>query len=132
MSEFKLPPGTFPASRHDARIMLRVLMAALALAFGILLFMGYGRRPVVHRFGPLLVWALILAAVCIATIPFVMVGRLRQDLTFVLDEGELIRKKPGFPDVRIPLPQIQFLYEQSGCLVVAGGDPPLRVTVPPK
>ena len=136
MSEFKLPPRTLPAGRHDARIMLRVSMAGIVLAFGILFLLATDPHSVVHRFGPLLVWALVLIVVYIVATFFVVLRRelerSRQDLTFVLSEGELIRKRPRSPDVRIPLPQILFLYEQWGCLVVAGGDPPLRLEVPKK
>ena len=136
MPEFKLPPGILTSGRHGARVLLRVLIATFVLAFGMLFFIGYGQRSVVHRFGPLLVWPLILDVVCIAATFFVVLRReserAKHDLTFVLSEGELIRKRPKSPDVRIPLTQIQFLYEKLGCLVVAGGNPPLRLEIPKK
>lgn len=134
MGEFRLPPRTFPTRRHDARIVWLVSIGAVLLVLGILFFIGYGPRPVVHRVGPLLVWVLVLIVVFdIATVFLVVrrtLERVRHDLTFALSENELIRKRPGYPDVRISLSQIKSLYEQSGCLVVAGGDPQRKIAVP--
>lgn len=134
MGEFRLSPKTLPTRRHDNIMVALVSGGGLLLLFGILFFIAYGPHSIVDRVGPWLVWALVLIVVCAVATSFVGLRRsfqrVRHDLTFVLNQGELIRKRPGYPDVQIPLPQIKSLYEQSGCLVVTGGDPPRRIAVP--
>jgi len=134
VEEFKMPPRILPSRRHDNIMVGLVSVGGLLLVFGILFFIGYGPHSVVDRVGPWLVWALVLIVVCGVATSFVGLRRsfqrVRHDLTFVLNQSELIRKRPGYPDVRIPLPQIKSLNEQPGCLVVTGGDPPRRIAVP--
>jgi hypothetical protein len=134
MGEFKMPPRTLPTRRHGHIMVWLVSIGTVLLAFGILFFIGYGPHSVVHRVGPLLTWVLVLLILCAVGTNFVALRRsferVKYDLTFVLSQSELIRKRPACPDVRISLPQIKSLYEQSGCLVVAGGDPPRTIAVP--
>ncbi len=136
MREFKISARTFPTPRHDSRIMLLVSAAALALSFGILFFIGYAPGSLVHRLGPPLVWVLVLVILCTLATYILMLRRkwerVRHDLSYALDKDELTCKMPGRPDVQIALQQIQSLYEQSGYLVVTGGDPARRIAVPRK
>lgn len=136
MEEFRLPQRIFSSPRRDSRTMLWVSIPALVLSFIILFFIGYAPHSVVHRVGPPLVGVLVLVVLSTLGTYIVMLRRkferLRRDLTFVLEQDELVRKMPGRPDVRIPLLQIKSLYEPSGCLMVEGSDPPRRIAVPSK
>lgn len=111
-----------------------VTIGAILIVIGILLFIGYGPHSVVDRIFPILRWAIVLLILCALAIDFMAMRRTSQrvigELTFLLNENELIRKRPGHPDVRLSLSQIKSLYEQPGFLVVAGGDPPRRIIVP--
>lgn len=113
-----------------------VSIGAVVLMLGILLFIWYGPHSVVHHVGSLLGWAILLIVFCAVGVDLFMLRRtferMKCDLAFVLNQDELIRKKPGFPDARIPLQKVRSLREQSGCLVVAGGDPLKRIAVPEK
>ncbi|TAM81494.1 MAG: hypothetical protein EPN47_12110 [Acidobacteria bacterium] len=129
-----MPPRTLPTRRHDNIMVGLVSIGTVLLAFGILLFIGYGPHSAVHQTFPILKWAIVLLILFALATDFVAMQRIsqrvRHDLTFLLNENELIRKRPWFPDVRIPLQQIISAYEQSGCLVVAGGNPRRRIAVP--
>jgi hypothetical protein len=134
MGEFKLPRKTLPTRWHDVRMVWLVSIAGVVLSLGILFFIAYGPYSVVHRVGPLLVYLIALIVLCALGTDFVALRRtferVKCDLTFVLSQDELVRKSPGFPDVRISLPQIKSLFEQPGYLVVGGGDPPRKIVIP--
>lgn len=136
MEEFRLPQRTFPTRRHDNWVVALVSIGAVVLTLGILFFIGYGPHSVLHQVGPLLVWSIVVIVFCAVGVDLFMLrrtfDRVKSDLTFVLYQDELIRKRPGFPDVQVSLPEIKSLHEQSGCLVVTGGDPPRRIAVPQK
>ena len=134
MGEFRLPQRTFLTRRHDNWMVALVSIGAVVLALGILFFIGYGPHSVVHQVGPLLVWSILLIVFCAVGLDLFILrrtfDRVKYDLRFVLNQDELIRERPGFPDVRISLQKIRSLHEQSGCLVVTGGDPLKRIAVP--
>lgn len=136
MREFKMPPGTLPTRRHDNWMVGLVSIGAVLLGLGILFFIVYGPRSVVRPIFPILRWSIVLLILCDLATVFVAMQRIpqrvRHELTFLLNENELIRKRPGFPDVQISLPQFISLYEKSGCLVVAGGNPLRRIAIPKK
>lgn len=134
MGEFRLPPRALETRRHDNIMVGLASIGTILLAFATLLLVGYGPHSVVRRAFPILSSGIVLLVLSALVTVLVAMRRssqrVRHELTFVLNENELIRKRPGHPDVRLPLSQIKSLYNQSGCLVVAGGDPPLRVAVP--
>jgi len=134
MYEFKIASKTFPSRLRDASLVWLVSISAVVISLGILVFIRYGPFSVIHRVGPLLVWLLILVILCALGVDFVMLRRtferMALDLTFLLTEEDLIRRRPGYADVRIALSQIKSLHEQSGCLVVTGSDPARRIAVP--
>lgn len=136
MREFKMPPRTLPGRRHDSKFMLWVSLAALAVSFSILFLIANTPGSLLHRLGPPLVWALVLIVLGALGMYVVVMRRkferLKQSISFVLEQEELVRRIPARPDVRIPLPQIKSLHEKSGCLVVTGGDPVRTIAVPRK
>ena len=134
MYEFKIASKTFPSRLRDASLVWLASISAVAISLGILVFIRYGPFSVIHRIGPLLVWLLISVILGALGVDFVMLRRtferMKLDLTFLLTEEDLIRRRPGYSDVSIALSQIKSLHEQSGCLVVTGGEPARRIAVP--
>ncbi len=134
MYEFKIASKTFPSRSRDASLVWFVSISAVVISLGILVFIRYGPFSVIHRIGLFLVWLLITVILCALGVDFVMLRRtferINLDLTFLLTQEDLIRRRPGYSDVSIALSQIKSLHEQSGCLVVTGGDPARRIAVP--
>ena len=56
--------------------------------------------------------------------------KVKRDLSFELTDKDLIRRKAGWPDVRIGLQEIRALYEGQGWLVVESVEPIRRIAIP--
>jgi hypothetical protein len=56
--------------------------------------------------------------------------KVKRDLSFELTDKDLIRRKAGWPDVRIGLQEIHALYEGQGWLVVESVEPIRKIAIP--
>jgi hypothetical protein len=133
MTEFRVAPTASTQSR-DRWIRLIVWSAVLVLS-GITLFAVYGTHSVSRETNTALTWlaVLIVAGVIVgARFLAVRLGleRVERQLIFVLTDKDLVRRRSGWPDVKIAFPEINALYEQHGWLVVESSEPHRKIAIP--
>lgn len=56
--------------------------------------------------------------------------KLREDIVFLIDAREIMRLRPGWPDVRIALQEVHRLRETRKWLIVESGQPYTRIAIP--
>ncbi len=122
MSEFKVISDNKSFRKRERWTRLTLWGAAFALSC-ITLFAFYGANSASPELTTVLAWlaGLIVAASIVgANLVSYRQGmeRVKLDSSFELTDKDLIRRKAGWPDVRIGLPEIRALYERQGWLVV--------------
>ena len=135
MSEFRVISDEKSIRKRERSIRLVFWGAAFTLS-GVTLFAVYGADSASPQLNIALIW---LAGVIVAG---TIVGanllsyrqgmeKVKRDLSFELTDKDLIRRKAGWPDVRIGLAEIRALYEHpGGGLVVESVEPVKRVAIP--
>jgi hypothetical protein len=53
-----------------------------------------------------------------------------RQMIFVLDGDEVVRKRRGYPEVRIPFSEIDTLSEELGWLIIKSAEPRRRIAIP--
>jgi len=134
MSEFKVISDNKSFRKRERWIRLTLWGAAFALSC-ITLFAFYGANSASPELTTVLAWlaGLIVAASIVgANLVSYTHGmeKVKRDLSFELTDKDLIRRKAGWPDVRIGLPEIRALYERQGWLVVESVEPTRRISIP--
>lgn len=134
MSEFRVISDEKSTRKRERWIRLTLWGAAFALSC-ITLFAVYGARSASPELTTVLAWlaGLIVAASIVgANLVSYRQGmeKVKRDLSFELTDKDLIRRKAGWPDVRIGLPEIRALYERQGWLVVESAEPTRRIAIP--
>ena len=118
----------------DRRIRLISWSTVLLLA-GIALFALYGAHSASRQVNAALTWLAVLivvGAIVGARSLAVRLGlkRVQRDLVFELTNKGLVRRRSGWPDVRIGFSEISTLYERHGWLVVESVEPRRKIAVP--
>jgi hypothetical protein len=112
-----------------------ILWGAVLLLSCITLFAVFGARSASPQINTALAWlaGLIVAASIVgANLVSYRQGmeKVKLDLSFELTDKDLIRRKAGWPDVRIGLQEIHALYEGEGWLVVESVGPIRKMAIP--
>ena len=134
MSEFRIIPDEKSIRKREHWTRLLFWGAAFTLS-GVTLFAVYVARSASPQLTTALAWlaGLIVAGTIIGA-QFVSyrqgIEKVRGDLAFELTDKDLIRRKSGWPDVRIGLSEIRSLYERQGWLVVESVEPTRRIAIP--
>lgn len=134
MSEFRVIPDKKSFRKRERRTRLLFWGAAFTLS-GVTLFAVYGADSASAQLITMLAWlaGLIVTATIIGA-QFVSyrqgIEKVRGDLAFELTDKDLIRRKSGWPDVRIGLSEIRSLHERQGWLVVESVEPTRRIAIP--
>ena len=131
MSEFRVSSDK---ERRDHRTRL-ILWGAVLVLSCITLFAVFGAGSASPQINTALAWlAGLIVAASIVGANLVSyrqgMGKVKRDLSFELTDKDLIRRKTGWPDVRIGLQEIHVLYEGQGWLVVESVEPIRKVAIP--
>lgn len=134
MSEFRVTSDEKSTKKRERWTRLTLWGAAFALSC-ITLFAVYGAKSASPELTTVLAWlaGLIVAASIVgANLVSYRQGmeKVKRDLSFELTDKDLIRRKEGWPDVRIGLSEIRALYERQDWLVVESVKPTRRITIP--
>lgn len=134
MSEFRVISDEKSLKQRERWIRLVFWGAAFTLA-GVTLFAVYGADSASPQLKTVLTWlaGLIVAGTIVgANLVSYRQGmeKVGRDLSFELTDKDVIRRKAGWPDVRIGLQEIRALYEHPGGLVVESIEPTRRITIP--
>ena len=134
MSEFRIVPNDASNRSRDLRIRLVSWGMVLVLS-AITVFAVYGARSASRELTTALTWLAVLvlvgAIVGARSLAFRLgMERVEREMVFVLTDNELVRKRSGWPDVRIGLSKMSSLYERHGWLVVERASPHTRIAIP--
>jgi len=134
MSEFRVSSNKESTLRRDHGTRL-ILWGAVLVLLCITLFAIFGARSASPQINTALAWlaGLIVAASIVgANLVSYRQGmeKVKRDLSFELTDKELIRRKAGWPDVRIGLTEIHALYETQGWLAVESIEPIRKMAIP--
>jgi len=134
MSEFRVAFNEVLQRKRDGKIRLAawgtILLLSVAAVVGILSVRC--SSPLVNTAFIWFAALLVLGAIVGAHLLAVRLGleRVERDMVFVLTDKDLVRKRSGWPDVKINFSEISALYERPGWLVVEGSKPPRKIAVP--
>jgi hypothetical protein len=134
MNEFRIASRELSNPRRERKIRLILWGVVLALSV-ISLFAVYDAHAASVQLNTALVWVavlIIIGAIVGANFFAARMGiqKAERDLVIVLTERDLIRRRTGWPDVRIGLAEIKFLYERPGWLLVESVEPSRKIAVP--
>lgn len=131
MSEFKIEGD---ALRREVRVRVIswgaviLLFVASAVFFALGASRGLkGKVDLGLLFALTLVWALLGAIV----LAFREAARLAErQMIFVLTDSEIIRKRRGYPDVKITFSEVETLTEELGRLIIKSREPGKKIAIP--
>lgn len=134
MSEFRVSSNKESTLRQDHGTRL-ILWGAVLVLSCITLFAVFGARSASPQINTALAWlAGLIVAASIVGANFLSyrqgMEKVKRDLSFELTDKDLIRRKAGWPDVRIGLQEIHALYEGQGWLVVESIEPIRKMAIP--
>jgi hypothetical protein len=134
MSEFRVISDKKSLRKRELWTRLTLWGAAFALSC-ITLFAVYGADSASPQLTTALAWLaglIVVASIVGANLVSYRQGmeKVKRDLSFELTDKDLIRRKAGWPDVRIGLAEIHALYEGQGWLVVESVKPIRKIAIP--
>jgi hypothetical protein len=134
MSEFKVASHNATDRGRDRNIRLITWGVVLVMS-GITLFAVYDARSASPQLVRALGWlavVIVVAAIVGAQFLAARLGleRFAHDLAFILTDKEVVRRRQGWPEVRIGLAEIKALYQRPGWLVVESNEPRRTMAIP--
>jgi len=134
MSEFRVNSNKESTLRRDHGTRL-ILWGAVLVLSCITLFAVFGAHSAGPQINTALAWlAGLIVAGAVGSVYFLSyrqgMEKVKRDLCFELTDKDLIRRKAGWPDVRIGLQEIHVLYEGQGWLVVESVEPIRKMAIP--
>ncbi len=134
MSEFRVSSNKESTLRRDHSTRL-ILWGAVLVLSCITLFAVFGAGSASPQINTALAWLaglIVVASFVGANLVSYRQGmeRVKRDLSFELTDKDLIRRKAGWPDVRIGLQEIHALYEAQSWLVVESIEPIRKIAIP--
>jgi hypothetical protein len=136
MNEFRVASDNISDRRRERRARLFLWGIVLALSV-ITLFAVLGYNSASRQLNTTLAGLVVLmvggAIVCAHFLAFRHgVETVENEIVFELSDEDLVRKRHGYPDVRIRLSEINALYAQHGWLVIESVEPRRTIAVPEK
>lgn len=133
-TEFRVLPDDLAGRARDRKVRL-LLWGAVAALTGTAVLGIVGVRSMSREMESVLVWTAgaITAGVVIGAYYLAYrngLNKMRSSMVFLLTDEDLVRKKPGWPDIRIELCEVERLYEHRGWLVVESREPGRRIVIP--
>ena len=134
MSEFRVSSNKESTQRRDHGTRL-VLWGAVLVLSCITLFAVYDAGSASPQIKTALAWlAGLIVAGAIGGAYFLSyrqaIEKVKEGLVFELTEKDLVRRRSGWPDVRIGLQEIHTLHEGQGWLVVESVEPIRKIAIP--
>jgi hypothetical protein len=134
MTEFRVASNQVSDGGRERNIRL-ITWRLVLLISGITLFAVYGAHSTSPQLLRALGWlavAIVVAAIVGAQFLAARLGleKLAHDLVFMLTDKEVVRKRQGWPKVRIGLAEIKALYQRPGWLVVESNEPRRTIAIP--
>lgn len=136
MPEFKIEPDALNERREAmGRLVSWSIVLLLFAMFVSIWALGFFGRLSVGSDLRWLAWLSVpaLLGVVIGTLILAFRGAMRRaerEMVFVLDDNGIVRKRKGFPDVRIPFSDVDTLGEELRWLVVKSTEPYRKITIP--
>ena len=136
MPEFKIEPDALNERREAKRRLVSwsivLLLFAMTVSIYTLGFLGLLSVDSDLRW---LAWSSVPALLGVVIGTFILAFRealryAEREMVFVLDDNGIVRKRKGFPEVRIPFSDVDTLGEELRWLVVKSTTPYRKITIP--
>lgn len=133
MPEFRIQPDAF-ASRHETRVRLLWCGTVLLLIVIPVLILTLRFQGLLDRDSNLK-WLAMLSVAFAFVGAIILAGRealrlAEREMVFVLDNDGIVRRRGGFPDVRIAFSEIDNLRQEQRWLVVKSIEPLRKLAIP--
>jgi hypothetical protein len=134
MREFRVAFNEISQRKRDGKIRLAawgtILLLIVATAIGIL--SAGSSYPHLNTALTWLAALIVMGAIVGAHSLAIRLGmeKAEGDMVFVLTDKDLVRKRSGWPDVKISFSEISALYERRGWFVVESVEPRRRIAIP--
>jgi len=134
VQEFRVTGASPDGLVRERRIRIALWCAVIFLA-GLALFAIFGGRLTAPRINIALAWiagcAVIGTIVCANFLAFDHgMEKIKRETVFLLTDKELIRRRSGWPDLIIALPEVRVLREEKAWLVVESTEPRRIIRIP--
>jgi hypothetical protein len=134
MSEFRVTLDKASQGRRDGKIRIAVWGVVLLLLVTAIVGVLSVRlsNPHVNTAFTWLAISIVAGAIVGAHLLATRLGleKLERDTIFLLTEEDVVRRRAGWPDVRIGLSEITSLIERRNWLVVEGAESTSRIAIP--
>jgi len=136
MPEFKIEPDALNERREaKGRLVSWSIVLLLLVMFVSIWALGFLGRLSVGSDLRWLAWLSVPALLGVVIGTFILafreaLRRAEREMVFVLEDNGIVRKKKGFPEVRIPFSDVDTLGEELRWLVVKSTEPYRRIAIP--
>jgi len=136
MREFKIVPDKNSERRRDRKIRLILWSTVLAL-IGVTVLGILGARSEniqLHTVLVYIAWSIVAGTLLGVHFLGMRLGteKIQRDLIFVLTDKDLVRRRNGWPEIRIGFDEISSVCLRKGGLVIESVEPRRKIYVPKK
>ncbi|HWF92299.1 MAG TPA: hypothetical protein VN684_08445 [Terriglobales bacterium] len=131
MPEFRIENNALKRETRFRMLSWGVVLLLTVIAAVLFILRASGYIGDSSNLGGLFVLAIFGAAVtAIVLAPREGLHRAERKMVFVLEDDAIVRKRQGYPDVRIPFPEINTLSEELGRLIITSVEPRRKIGIP--
>ena len=131
MPEFRVEKNALKRETRFRMLSWGTVLLLTVIAAVLLTLRASGYIGDSSNLGSIFVLAIFGAAViAIVLAPREGLRRAERKMVFVLEDDAVVRKRQGYPDVRIPFSEINTLGEELGRLVITSVEPRRKIGIP--
>ena len=130
--EFRIERHT-PSDKRETKVRIVswgivLSLIALPIAIVVLCYLGVRAGWNLRLTAAIIFIAAVIGASVLACREALLMAR--KEMLFILDDQAIIRKRSGFPDVRIAFSEVDVLSEELGVLIIKSAEPRRTIAVP--
>lgn len=130
MAEFKIEGGTVKRAVRSRMLSWVIILLLLAVTASVFVLRASGDLSANSNLRFVAAFSLLGAVVGICVVAFrTALQRAEQQMVFVLNDNEIVRKRKGFPDVKIAFSEIKNLSEVRRFLVIRTAQPEKKIAI---
>jgi hypothetical protein len=131
MQEFRIDKDALKREERWSVLSWGIVALLFAIAVALFVFHISGYMDDSPNLGGVFVLTILVAAIlAVILAPREGLRRAERKMVFSLDDSRIVRKRPGFPDVKIAFSEIDILSEDLRWLVVISAEPRKKIAIP--
>jgi hypothetical protein len=126
MQEFRIEGAAIRREARSSALLWGTVLLLMVAAVLLFTFGGH-KESDANLFVLTVVGAVLVASIlaCREALHFAF-----RQMSFVLDNNEIVRKRKGYPEVKIAFSELESLREELGCLIVESNEPRKKIAIP--